>query len=297
VDFLPVKTDPQFGGDWTEQKLEILRKYLSAYTTALSKQRFQKTYIDAFAGSGLREVRPRRVEEQRSLVEHDEEQSGFLEGSARIALKTTPPFDRYVFVEKDPSRCAHLEALKMEFPRLADRIVIRNKEANDYIREICRSPWARNRAVLFLDPYGTQVKWRTIEAVAKTQAIDLWLLFPVGVGVNRMLTQSGDIPESWQRTLDEILGPCDWRETFYRKVKQDTLFGELERIEKASIGVISQFFLDRLSMLFAGVADNPAVLRNSKRSPLYLFCFAAGNPAGAKLALKIARDILEKMGS
>ncbi len=37
-----------------------------------------------------------------------------------------------------------------------------------------------------------QVDWKTIEAVAATKAIDLWLLFPLGVGVNRLLTRSGD---------------------------------------------------------------------------------------------------------
>ena len=39
----------QFGGDWTEEKLERVRKYLSAYTTIMSKQPFCFAYIDAFA--------------------------------------------------------------------------------------------------------------------------------------------------------------------------------------------------------------------------------------------------------
>ena len=33
---------------------------------------------------------------------------------------------------------------------------------------------------LFLDPYGMQVEWATIESIAHTQAIDLWLLFSAG---------------------------------------------------------------------------------------------------------------------
>lgn len=33
---------------------------------------------------------------------------------------------------------------------------------------------------MFLDPYGMQVDWATIEAIAKTKAIDLWILFPLG---------------------------------------------------------------------------------------------------------------------
>jgi hypothetical protein len=35
--------------------------------------------------------------------------------------------------------------------------------------------------VLFLDPYGMQVDWTTIEAIARTKAIDLRVLFPLGI--------------------------------------------------------------------------------------------------------------------
>jgi hypothetical protein len=44
--------------------------------------------------------------------------------------------------------------------------------------------------------YGMQVDWTTVEAIARTKAIDLWVLFPLGIGVNRLLTKSGDIPDS-----------------------------------------------------------------------------------------------------
>ena len=46
-----------FGGDWTEEKLDMLRKYLRAYTTALKRQPFGLMYIDAFAGSGYRQAK------------------------------------------------------------------------------------------------------------------------------------------------------------------------------------------------------------------------------------------------
>ena len=41
-----------FGGPWTNDKLEILRRYLDAYTTALKNQPFNLIYVDAFAGGG-----------------------------------------------------------------------------------------------------------------------------------------------------------------------------------------------------------------------------------------------------
>ena len=43
-----------FGGNWSVDKLERVRKYLSAYTTILSnhKDKYKFAYIDAFAGTG-----------------------------------------------------------------------------------------------------------------------------------------------------------------------------------------------------------------------------------------------------
>jgi hypothetical protein len=46
--------------------------------------------------------------------------------------------------------------------------------------------------------------------------------------------------------------------------------------------------------VFKGVANNPLPLYNSKNNPLYLLCFAAGNPKGAPTAVKIAQDILKE---
>jgi len=41
-------------GNWSEIKLEIIRKYAAAYSTILSKQRgLHHVYIDAFAGPGV----------------------------------------------------------------------------------------------------------------------------------------------------------------------------------------------------------------------------------------------------
>ncbi len=48
---------PPFGSSWTEEKLERIRKYLSAYTTIMRKHNFKYAYIDAFAGTGYRELK------------------------------------------------------------------------------------------------------------------------------------------------------------------------------------------------------------------------------------------------
>jgi three-Cys-motif partner protein len=148
--------------------------------------------------------------------------------------------------------------------------------------------------VLFLDPYGMQVEWQTLQSVSSTAAIDLWLLFPLGIGVNRLLTKSGEIPSSWRRRLDILLGTKDWYDEFYEVAKhQGSLFGgSEEQVTKASTETIGRYFNDRLRSLFPGVASEPGVLRNSAGCPLYLLCFAAANEKGAPTALRIAEHLL-----
>ena len=81
--------------------------------------------------------------------------------------------------------------LKRQFPQKASAIQVVRQDANDYLKEWCtRMDWQTCRAVIFLDPYGMQVEWSLIEAIAKTEAVDLWVLFPLGVAVNRLLTRA-----------------------------------------------------------------------------------------------------------
>ena len=144
------------------------------------------------------------------------EPQALLDGSARLALKTAPRFDRYVFIERSPERCAQLELLKQEFPDLAKDIQIRRGEANSEIQKLCEKDSAsKNRAVLFLDPYGMQVEWATIEAIARTKAIDLWVLFPLGIGVNRLLTTTARSREPGADARS-VAGHEDWYDEFYR---------------------------------------------------------------------------------
>jgi len=297
----------RFGGDWTSQKLDVIASYLAAYTKALKAQPtperpFRKTYIDAFAGTGYRTWRHGTADDStgESLLFPELAAAApqrLLDGSARLALKTKPRFDQYVFIERDAERCAALETLRGEFPELAADIRVEQGEANQEIRALCREDWRHHRAVLFLDPYGMQVEWPTIEAVAKTQAIDLWLLFPLGIGVSRLLTRSGAIPAGWRTRLDRLLGTGDWYDEFYRVEREPTLFGnDEEHIVKAANDSIGRYFIQRLEAIFpeGGVA-RPGVLRNSVNCPLYLLCFAAGNARGAPIAVRIANHLLKEL--
>jgi three-Cys-motif partner protein len=286
-------TRHQFGGQWTGTKLDILGRYLHAYTAALQGQPFKTAYIDAFAGTGYRLPSKDEGPDSPLFPLREEAPQQLLDGSARIALKATPPFDRYIFIERNRERARQLQALRKDFPELASRIEVREEEANNVIRDLCAKDWRHRRAVLFLDPYGMQVEWESIEAIASTRAIDLWVLFPLGVAVNRLLTRSGHIPAGWRRRLDLLLGR-GWQDALYRVEPAATLFDlESTRVVKATTAAIGRYFNERLATVFAGVAPMPRVLLNSAHCPLYLLCFAAANPRGAPIAVRIARHLLE----
>jgi hypothetical protein len=194
-------------------------------------------------------------------------------------------------IDVDNSNC-----LRLNFQ--AWRSLSRFGRAKPTLRyEHCDGDWSPRRAVIFLDPYGMQVEWSTIEMISNTHAIDLWLLFPLGMGVNRLLKRSGDIPYSWRQRIDLLLGTTNWYEEFYKfEVTQQTLFGDTEeRVIKASTATIGRYFNDRLGSIFAGVAPEPGVLRNSRNSPLYLLCFAVANMRGKDIALRIANHLLKEI--
>jgi len=287
----------KFGGDWTTEKLLRVQKYLTAYTTALKNTPFDLIYIDAFAGTGYRDIKS--DESQQTLMFPDlagEDAEAFHAGSARIALETEPRFATYYFIEQNTRKCQELEKLKQDFPTKAKDIRIINDDANAALLRICdlMSRHRNLRAVLFLDPFGMNVSWQTIEAIAVTEAIDMWYLFPFGVGVNRLLTKNGVIPETWQQKLDNIFGCSDWKEQFYKtEIQQGLLWEEEVTTKTGDFQQIADFFVRRLDSIFAGVVKKPLPLYNSRRNPLYLLCFACGNKKGAPIALRIAGNILE----
>ena len=115
-----------------------------------------------------------------------------------------------------------------------------------------------------------QVEWTTIEVIAKTKAIDLWILFPLGIGVNRLLKKDGKIKLSLKKKLDSIFGTTSWYDNLYKSDIQSDLFGNHEEVKKdVNFDKISSFFIKRLKTVFTGVADNPLKLINSKNNPLF----------------------------
>jgi three-Cys-motif partner protein len=104
-----------FGGEWTEDKLDCLGKYLSAYRKIFVQNKYAKKYrtwyVDAFAGTGSRATRdiPDRAKSLFESSYEDPELRSYRDGSAIIALGLESPFDNYFFIEKSKMRLKELE--------------------------------------------------------------------------------------------------------------------------------------------------------------------------------------------
>lgn len=273
-----MKAQERFGGKWSDTKLLALKGYLSAYMSILSKHSFRTAYIDAFAGGGTQE-------EKEGMVR-------YRHGSPLIALGTEPAFDTFIFIDKDAEKLVRLRG-EVEEEGYGNRdIRYLDGDANERLLALCDKPWKSHRAVAFLDPFALQVRWDTLKSIASTEAIDLWLLFPA-MAVNRMLARSGKIDATWKQRLDETFGVDSWDEVFYDKEDPD-LFGHSKVFKRPEpFDVLSKFVTLRLREEFVGANDQPLILRNTTGSPLFLLCFACGNPKAVKPALNIANWIIK----
>jgi len=285
-----------FGGAWTQQKLGALAKYLKAYATIFKKNpkaRFYSiSYVDAFAGTGeLQRPEPGKFASLWPELRANEKE--YRKGSVRRALDVDPPFDKYVFIEKSVRKCAELQQIALEFPSRKIRIV--NEDANSAILRWCdKLDSRRERAVVFLDPFGASVRWEAIAALGRTHAIDLWILFPY-FAINRMLVRNRKPPKQWADRLTAVFGTPAWEQSFYSTTAFRSLLDPSQRIESIHKSVdyreITKFFVERLKKEFVAVSQ-PLPLLNSTGSLLFMFLFAAGNERSAKTGLKIANSII-----
>jgi len=290
-----------WGGTWTETKLDAFEKYVRAYLMVMKNYRHENDwkliYFDGFAGSGSR------------TNNHEDEESGLLDdlfsdneitheeinvyrGSAeRVAsIKDVESFDYFYFVEKDDESRDHLKSVltKYDLKNPVFRV-----DANTEIKKLAQA-LRQNRkykALVLLDPFGMQVDWDSIKML-KGLSVDLFILIPTGVIINRLLDRKGELTH-----LDKLksffgLSESEIKQIFYKKISEQSLFGEETRIEKIQkpIEKIAEVYLQRLRGLFKKVIPHPLVLKNSRNVAIYHFAFASQNSN----ALKIAGQIIDK---
>lgn len=285
-----------FGSSETERKLDCLRKYLTAYSIALKNKDFARVYIDAFAGTGG------RTETRAMLPFMGQGEETFIEvttpGSARIALETRPAFHHLLLIEKDQRRADVLKKVIAEYP--GSRAQVRNGDANEVVQRTCRRfRWhqERIRGVVFLDPYGMEVSWDTVEAIAQTEALDCWYFFPLSGLYRNASKDPAKLDQSKIDALNRVFGTPSWRQEWYETESQTDMFGDLIEDERRSFDVnrIEAWVGNRLRDVFKGGVLKPMRLYHPGGAPMASLFFAISNPhkAAVRLATEIAAHILK----
>jgi three-Cys-motif partner protein len=284
-------TEHEFGGQHTELKLSVIEKYLKAFCTALRPHFRELMYIDAFAGTGSRTVKveARDGDLFESPVPESIEQR---RGSAQIAIDVANPgFDFLVFMESKVSHVAALNDLAAKNP--GRRITVIQSDANAALRLLCSNSWTSTRAVLFLDPYGMEVEWATLESVARTEAIDVWFLFPLS-GLYRQATRTSEkITADKRAALDRMFGSNDWESELYSDLGQNDMFGGGPAQREYDVKGLERYVKRKLETIFPKVFEPLAlpIATSPQRFSLFL-CLSNGAPRALGLATRIANYIL-----
>ncbi len=260
-------------GYWSEIKLDIVRKYASAYSTVMSTQSSirKHLYVDGFAGAGS----------------HVSKATGeFIPGSPLNALNVVPPFKEFHFVDLNGGRARRLQELAGDRPE----VFVHGGDCNKVLvsQVFPRALYEDyHRALCLLDPYGLHLDWEVMRFAGQSRSIEIFLNFPVmDMHMNVLWRESGRVKAEQASRMDKFWGDRSWMEAAY--TKNPGLFGDME--EKTNISRVATAFQERLREAagFKFVPD-PMPMRNTRGGIVYYLFFASPNATGAKIVEDIFR--------
>ena len=253
-------------GFWTRGELDVLRRYLDAFTTA-SKKRSTRIYLDLFAGDP----------NNRDRLTGDP-----IEGSARIALSIDdPPFTHIRLFEKDLKAKKLESALRSDFP---DRnLKVYGGDCNEQLPEALKElevvNWAPTFA--FVDPNGKETKWKTLEALAdfrpaRLTKAELFLLFAQPMFTRLLRVDGGKVRSQDIEDINDLFGTEDWRKIYEARL------AELIESKQASYEYLN-LMRWRLENVLGYKWTHPLEIRNETNHVIYYMIFATTHEAGNKI--------------
>jgi three-Cys-motif partner protein len=277
-------------GHWSLEKLNMLGEYLAAYVNILSTDKVKQNcsefhYIDAFAGAA------------RHL---DKETNEYIDGSPLVALKTLPPFKSFTFIEKDHGKIKNvLEPLKNKFPEKDIRIL--SGDCNKILLENILPEFPPRKygvpsklGFIFLDPYGMNLEWKTVEAIGKARVFDVLINLSV-MGVTRLASGAQHPSDEDKEKISNLMGGDEWFDICYKANEWGALPGitcnPYVRLHDNVCEKLAKCYAKKLegnNLFRSGIPFK--IMRSSKNSPIYALLFASQ----AKLALEKMRAIFKK---
>jgi three-Cys-motif partner protein len=262
-------------GTWTLEKLGMLALYLDAFTRVCGGG----YYVDGLSGPGKNRIRDARPPFENFHVW----------GSPLVALRTQPPFERCVLVEL---KRKNVNALAERAKPFGNRAQVIQGDVNAVLAETVSAQVPGNRPCFcLLDPAGTELVWRTIVGVARTPGRrnkpELLILFPLQMGIVRLLTTSKAMSLAWEERVDRVFPGPDWR-----RVYQDRLAGKISPTDAKSeyVALYCQG-LKQLGYLYVSTRLISArMMAGGRQRELYYLIFASDSDTGNR----IMKDVMER---
>lgn len=258
-------------GYWTRGKLDVLREYLDAFTTATKYKTTERIYLDLFAGDT----------DNRDRVTNEE-----IESSATIALSTDdPPFTKLRFFEVD-GKAQLLESALLEAHSDRDIRVYSgdcNVKILEALTELQRLSWAPTFA--FVDPNGMETQWSTLVALSdfrrqeKTK-VELFLLFAAPMFIRVLPVDGSSVRTSDAAKIDALFGSMDWRHIYLARL--DGRFDPAEAREQ-----YLNLMRWRLETELGYLWTHPLEIRNMHGNPIYFMIFATDHSAGTNIMSEV----------
>lgn len=260
-------------GEWAEKKLSFLEHFVPPALEA-TRRKVDRVYIDLFAGPGIN-------------VRGDGKE---FTGSALRVLPMHAPHDEAVhFTDAVFVNLSRLdnEALTERIQQAVrdgrsrvpeSRIQILKEDANRAIPDILKRFHARAYLLVFADIEAPrQWPWTSVAALRAQghASVDLYMLFPLEMGITRMLAYRDDERSKYGGALTCFFGSDAWRPIVDRRatVAQAT---ECRR-------ELLELYLSQLRKLWK-YAGSVADVRLRGRQGLYRMLFATDHDAAANIS-------------
>jgi three-Cys-motif partner protein len=197
-------------------------------------------------------------------------------------LNTLPPFDGYHFIDLNPAKTKYLLSIVSKKPTVeihtgdANRILTTELLPTIQYKE-------RKRALCLIDPYGLHLDWEVIRQAGQSEAIDMFLNFPVmDMNRNAIWKDAAKAPPEGVERMTKFWGDDSWKAAAYAEDRQGNLFGK--EIVKQDNGAIVAAFRQRLKSVggFKYVAD-PLPMKNKKNAVVYYLFFASQKTTAARI--------------
>lgn len=262
-------------GYWSEIKLDIIKKYATAYSVIMNKQSYINSYhyIDGFAGAGV----------------HISKNTGeFIPGSPANALNVNPPFSKYHFIDLDGDKAELLRELGKD----NSKVNVHEEDCNQILLNKI-FPLIRydnyDRALCVLDPYGLHLNWEVMYTAGKSKAIEIFLNFPVmDMNMNVLWNNPKKVDQKQINRMNAFWGDESWREAAY--TEQKDLFDNTFE-EKTSNQAVAEAFRKRLNEVAGfGYVPKPLPMRNTTGATIYYLFFSSPKKTGND----IVEDIFAK---